>query len=335
MLGGKLLRTLIVLLTAWLLCPPSGQAAPPTVSVSKAKAQFKAAGKRAAALRAGFGKVQGQLLPPVLRWWKRAEKVTRTIVRTYDRIARSGVQPLGSYAVCEAGLLQSQFAEALHVALTQVATPKSVLGLGPSAGALYREKLQQAAQSKTEPLDVSAWQYHRRCLACGSCGKYFRAVLQYRRRALQRRAGYVTLAPGTSLPVPATSQPHPASPRARTQSWWYTRCRALEIVTKAQAPSPAECISLVVAELKRLVRRGDQLRRQQGWRAAIRAYTRALLLDPDWAPARRGRALAHASLGSRKGAVLDLVWWRNHKAGTPAAAQLDAEVARRLKKRRK
>lgn len=321
-------QRLIVLLTAWLLCSPSGQAAPPTVSLSEAKAQFEAAGKRAAALRAGFGKLRGARLARVAGWSKAAAKTAVTIIQAYERLVQSGARPFAARAACEAGQLQSGLAEAVYQAWMQAAVPKTIGRLGPTAMLIYRQKVHEAAQDLAVTLDQTARPYHERCLRSASCATYFPAAKRLLRRSAQRRASYAA-----ALGQAAASQP--GAPTRRTQTWWYTRCRALEIVTKAQAPSPAECISLVVAELKRLVRRGEHLARRRKWRAAIGAYTRALILDPDWAPARRGRALCNAALGNRKAAALDLVWWRKHKAGTPAAAQLDEEVARRLKKRHK
>ncbi len=204
--------------------------------------------------------------------------------------------------------------------------------LGNRTVGIYHDQVKQIAQQQIAPLDAEAKQYFGRCLKRATKGTYRQEVLALTKMLNKRGLIFAAVQAGT-LKGASPSPQMPAS--TKNSSWWYTRCKALEIVVEGYVPAAATCRTLVLAEVARLTRQGAQLAKARKWEASVKAYSRAIRMIPEHEPARRGRALANAEAG-RVGACLeDLRWWRIRYKGSRKEAALDGETQKIVKSRRR
>jgi len=292
----------------------------------QAKIRLQAARRQLEKLR---GLPLSKLGPP----WQREMKQTLKIYGELMRIHGSENHPHSDRAACLAGVALSLLCEAAHASFVQARVPEVVRRLGPAAVAIYAEKVRERVVEEVGPLEARAEQHLSECLRAQSCSSDHPVARVHLRRLVGREPYYAGPASQPFASQPATHPARlPSRPR-RDPSWWYTRCRALNIVTDAYRPPLKQCISLVVAEVRRLTRQADRRTAFGEWSLAVAAYSRALKLDPDFAAARRGRALANGARGRLSDALSDIRWWRERNAGTRDQDSLELELQRAERER--
>lgn len=313
----------VSVLLAFLVIGPSAEATPAQ--------EFQQAEKRLAVLEKAVAYRKDLKLPRLFPRIRQAMKTAKSISEIYDKIHKNKNVPASNSrnALCRAGVPLAIVAEAIHEMLLKVPVPKKVLRLGASAVRIYKEQVRLLITEQSTPLDDGAAGFFQACLKTKKNTKFRKRSALLFAKAAKRKSTYVAwrAAAGQTPTSRPSSRSAPRRARAKSNSWWYTRCRALNIVTDGFVPTLKECVALVTAEVRRLTKAADKDASRRKWAKAVRTYTRALALDPDWARARKGRALANTAQGRTRKVLEDVRWWRQRFGEDSSKNTLEREIA--------